>query len=68
MIVSDTVFLWFVTTVVVLTCSSWLTVEIVRLRRALAEPGNPHDRIFGAICSASIMIIGLIAITYHHLR
>jgi hypothetical protein len=51
------------TIIVIGTCSSWLVVEIVRLRRALREPDRTperSDRIFGSIISSMIMIVGLV--------
>lgn len=70
MIVSHEIYIWFVS---VLTCGtgvSWLVVDTVRLRRALAErEATParHDRIFGSIIGLIVALIGLVGVLRYHL-
>ena len=69
MIVSQALYLWWITAMVGGLGLAWAVVDTVRLRRALKDdPTDPivRDRIFGSIiglCCAAIGIIG--AVQYH---
>lgn len=70
MIVSHEIYIWFVTALTVGTAASWLVVDIVRLRRALAETeATPErrDRIFGSIIGLVVAIIGIVGMLRFHL-
>lgn len=76
MIVSQEHYIWFVTAVTFGTSASWLVVDIVRLRRALAErdgmpdgPDQPsrHDRVFGSLIGLVVAAIGIAGVLRYHL-
>jgi hypothetical protein len=68
MIVPEQYFLWFISTMVAGLAVGWMIVDIVRLRRALAEGKDAHDRIFGSIMGLVMAILGLIGVLKHHLH
>lgn len=67
MITSPEVFVWIVTALVFCTSSAWVVVDIVRLRRALAEGRAAHDRVFGSIIGLAVALIGIVGVLKFHL-
>ena len=68
-IVPHSVFMGIATVIIVGTCASWLVVEYVNLRRTLRETVHTperHDRIFGSIIGAAIMVIGLVGVVKYY--
>jgi hypothetical protein len=68
-LVSHHVLLTITTLVTVVTCASWIVVEIVRLRWLIGQrdldAGARHDRMFGSIVGIAIMLIGLAGVVKH---
>jgi hypothetical protein len=70
MIVSHVHYIWFVTALTFGVSASWLVVDLVRLRRALAErEATParHDRIFGSIIGLVVALVGIGGVLRYHL-
>jgi hypothetical protein len=70
MIVSHEHYIWFVAALTFGTSASWLVVDIVRLRRALAEKeATParHDRIFGSVIGLVVATIGIAGVLLYRL-
>ncbi|MCG8417505.1 MAG: hypothetical protein MJE77_06120 [Proteobacteria bacterium] len=58
-----------VSAVVFFPSATWLVVDIVRLRRALAmeEGDDRHDRVFGSIIGVIMAAIGVAGVLKFHL-
>ncbi|RMH37235.1 MAG: hypothetical protein D6689_21260 [Deltaproteobacteria bacterium] len=54
-----------VTLAVVGTSIGWGAVEVVRLRRAVADTRD-HDAIFGGIVALAICVSGLVGVAMHY--
>ena len=70
MIVSHTLYIWSVTLMAWGLGGSWTIVELVRLRRALAEDRRDpvvRDRIFGSLVGLLICVVGVALATKYHL-
>lgn len=65
-------FEWFVTALVIIPALSWVVVDIVRLRRALAGKELPahdrRDRIFGSMIGLLVASMGITGSVLYHLR
>lgn len=70
MIVPHEIYIWFVSVLTFGTAGSWIVVDIVRLRRALAEREDTparHDRIFGSIIGVVVGLVGVVGVLRYHL-
>lgn len=67
MIVSQTVYIWFVTVMVFGVCVGWGAYDVVLLKRSLARGREGHDPAFGAAIGLVISAIGIIGVFRYHL-
>lgn len=69
MIVSQTVYIWFVTLLVFSVCAIWTFVDTRRLLRAWREDRSSpvvRDKIFGSLIGLAITFVGMVgAVAYH---
>lgn len=70
MIVSETVFLWFVTIVLGGTSALWLVRDVFFFRRSRREESDPmtrRDKVFGAVMGMTLGAIGVAGVLRYHL-
>ena len=71
LLVSPHVFDIFVSLVTGIVAATWVVVDIVRLRRALADGtssrASVRDRVFGSVVGILIGAVGIVGVTIHHL-
>jgi hypothetical protein len=66
MIVSNTVFLWFCTFMVLGLAVIWTLWDGNLVRRLWSTRKENHDEFFGALIGLVIMIIGVTGVYLHH--
>lgn len=70
MIVSESVFIGFVTAILAASGAGWAirdAVFLVKVRRQETDPVVRRDKIFGALMGMSIGVLGIIGVLRYHL-
>ncbi len=66
MIVSETVFLWFCTSMVLGLALVWTIWDGNLVRKLWKTRNEDHDELFGALMGLVIMAIGVVGVILHH--
>lgn len=66
MIVSNTIFLWFCTAMVVGLAGIWFVWDAMLLRRLWKTRKENHDEFFGGLMGILIVIVAFTGVVLHH--